>query len=538
MRIGKLISLLMMVALSQACDDGSTEPAPAPIDQGVDAALDAAVDPDAQIPDVGLVEDQGVDAAPEPRCGDGTQDPGEACDDGNLEPNDGCDACAWAPAHVTEPDRRGAPLDLHFNADGLAEGIFSFERDDDEDWFRVSLTEPMDLAIAIAAVDPAEPCPGDPEIALFLGDDAAFLLVDDSAELLCPQLGVIEHPALADIGPASLYIRVRPANQTATEGYALRIWRRAGIAPEARCDESGFLGRCEAGTRCARVAIEDETGQCLAPGCGDWLRDAGEACDGEDGHCAADCSLLGQMEVEPNDTIETASEVGPGVADFGDWAATTTLSALDDIDHLRFTVPEGSNDVTIGIYDGFFDCPAGLRASVLDGAGSFVMRTEDACGIRTLDLLPAGDYVLRLAADAIGATNVPVFIFIDLRPRAAVGEACSLEQGCVVGGWCVEALCVADVCGDGQQGPDEACDDGNLEPDDGCDARCAREVIEVEPPGAELRFDLVANQTLRYRFSLPDGAVLHAITRGVQVCPGDTRLMLTQQPGGEILAIQ
>ena len=113
MRIGKLISLFAIVALSQACDDGSTEPAPSPVDQGVDAALDAALDaatdPDAQTPDVGLVEDQGVDAAPDPRCGDGTQDPGEACDDGNLEPNDGCDACAWPRHTLSSPIAAGHP---------------------------------------------------------------------------------------------------------------------------------------------------------------------------------------------------------------------------------------------------------------------------------------------------------------------------------------------------------------------------------------------------------------------------------------------
>lgn len=36
---------------------------------------------------------------PEPRCGDGNVDPGEACDDGNTDDGDGCSGvCEWEPA--------------------------------------------------------------------------------------------------------------------------------------------------------------------------------------------------------------------------------------------------------------------------------------------------------------------------------------------------------------------------------------------------------------------------------------------------------
>ncbi len=41
--------------------------------------------------------DDGNKMVPDPFCGDGNVDPGEACDDGNPNPDDGCDACMVVP---------------------------------------------------------------------------------------------------------------------------------------------------------------------------------------------------------------------------------------------------------------------------------------------------------------------------------------------------------------------------------------------------------------------------------------------------------
>ncbi|MCA9543932.1 MAG: DUF4215 domain-containing protein [Myxococcales bacterium] len=540
------MGLGLIAMLAWGCDDGESGEGPGGAADGSVVAdmdrLDQGALPDALVD--GGAEDRGVgdgaadaqvDGAADmaaPRCGDGTLDDGEACDDGNVDAGDGCDPlCAWEPQATVEPDGRDQPLALRFDGNGRAEATFALESRMDADWFRFTLDAASDVSIEVMHVDGVSPCPGDPSLSLYTEDAAPVLTVADGLRTICPVAAPGTHPLLTGLAAGTWTIRVSPAIEPIPD---LRIVVRKlpRLGDGEGCREDGVSGLCDEPTRCGRTDLLTLEGQCLPAGCGDWLRDEGEACDAPEAYCSDDCNLAGATEVEPNDTPAQANAMGPStVPQLGNWQIATTLSGVEDRDHFKLTLPPGVVDLQLHVFDGFLFCPGGVRAVVTDEDGAVLGRTDQACETLELEALPGGRVVqIRLATDDVGVPNRPMLLFVLTVPRVGQGEACAAIgfPRCRAGAWCVDNRCIADVCGDGRLGPDEGCDDGNLAPGDGCDEACAVEVQAIDPPGGDFPLRAPPEAALRFSLALREpGAQVTFETLGRDgVCPADTRLRL------------
>ncbi len=510
-------------------------------DEGVEA--DAGVDPDDGVePDDGVPPDDGVEAdmGPVELCGNGARDEGEGCDDGNREDGDGCSAtCEVEPQIHEEPDSRDAPLALEFDDEGLALARFVLDGVD-EDWFGFELERVTDLVIETHRPGDRFACDGDTELSLFAaGAQAPRARNDDAPYSLCSLLEP-STPALRDVPAGSYLVRVTPR----TDGPLTNLLavRRVGpIADGGACHGFGLLGRCAEGRRCGNQG-EDRVGACLPPGCGDGLRDAGEACDGG-ALCDEQCALLGPTEVEPNEAADAASAFGESLAPgLGAWQITSTFASTDDVDVLGFTLPEGA-PVEIGLFtrDGFLDCPGVVSAVIHDADGAEVGAANHTCDVWSTRPLAPGSYTLTLRAGGDVVVGVPLLTFLAPVAIVGVGEGCGgADTRCAEGAWCDEAqgLCVAHECGDGREGPGEECDDGGREDGDGCSTDCQLEATAIDGGGvfpgavAEGERDLFA-------FTVDAlGYVELENSDGEGRCPGDTaiRLLRRGERGFEVVA--
>ncbi len=536
------------------CDDGepevtdggaasdaavATDGGGAPIDSSLpDGDVDGAPVADAGPADLGP-DGTAPDAGP--RCGDGRLDEGEACDDGNGVAGDGCDErCQIERQRTVEPDGRDQPLVLRFGPDGEAQADFALDPADDADWFAFTLDAPADIALVVDGGEGLR-CMGDPSLTLFADAAAALLNVEDGPTGLCPVAAPGTHPRLGGLAAGRYVIRVAGLLEP-SPALRLIVRKLSTLAPGDACTGAGETGRCPRESRCGQRDLETDVGRCMAAGCGDWLRDDGEGCDAPDAFCGDGCVLAGATAQEPNEAPEAASAPGPSlIAGLADLQIVTTLEGLADVDFVRVPVPIEGAELEAVLFDGFFACPGPVRLAATDADGTALGRTEQACGGLTVSV-PAGQGVafLRLNTDDAGVVGRPLLLFLTVTPRAAVGEACEPPGAgpqCQAGAWCIDARCVADRCGDGRQGPDEACDDGNQAPGDGCNAACVREFIRLDPPGGSRDVDLPAGADLRVRFTLAEPMALEARTGHADGgCPADTELVLLDAAGLTVAA--
>ncbi|MDP6944895.1 MAG: lamin tail domain-containing protein, partial [Myxococcota bacterium] len=182
---------------------------------------------------------------------------------------------------------------------------------------------------------------------------------------------------------------------------------------------------CDDGDANSDVVPDACRTDCSAPGCGDGVEDAGEACD--DGNaidgdgCQSTCqvsSLCGNGEVDDDE----ACDDGPSNSDTAPGACR-----LDCVLH--------------ACGDGVWDPDEGCDDGNLQGGDACTASCEPpaSCGDGVIDGLEVCDDGLQNS---------------DLEPGA-----CRTD-------------CQPARCGDGVVDPVETCDDGNFDPSDGCEATC------------------------------------------------------------------
>ena len=121
---------------------------------------------------------------------------------------------------------------------------------------------------------------------------------------------------------------------------------------------------------------------------------------------------------EPNDSLATATMMTPGT-DTGPGAICPSTTGTDDTDSYKFTVPAGTNTVTIGVQ--FTTALGDLDLILWDASGTMkaqsrgfgdgeMLTCPNAPGTTPLcPKLAAGDYFFQVLPGLPGATNAYTF---------------------------------------------------------------------------------------------------------------------------------
>ncbi|MEI8254493.1 MAG: DVUA0089 family protein, partial [Deltaproteobacteria bacterium] len=161
----------------------------------------------------------------------------------------------------------------------------------------------------------------------------------------------------------------------------------------------------------------------VAPACGDGAIQVGEQCD--DGNatsgdgCSSACQVEPPREIEPNDTIETATPPWPAGTS---WIAAVTPAT--DVDYFSFTLPATASRVRIDTHDVgstttcAFDTTVSLYspdgrsiASDFDSGPGLCGQVDGATNAGASGL-PPGTYYARVVSIApIAAYAVDVTVF-------------------------------------------------------------------------------------------------------------------------------
>lgn len=367
------------------------------------------------------------DCTQTPVCGDGTVQTGEACDDGNVVAGDGCDTMCQLEGDYCPEVEPNNTLPTATPITTCEGGYGEITSIGDQDNFRVAVTVPGSSIRAQVVDISGTSCP--PGFASMLrlynsvgqelgtdtiGGDASCSFIDPVTDIWTQNLPVGNYViGVEDNG-----------NNAVSAPYVVLI-------------------------------------DVLPPGCGDGVYQPGaEECD--DGNladgdgCSAACLIEGNFcgELEPNDTIATASSVAGCDGAFG------AIQPVGDKDYfaVEVTVPfssiraetTGPNPLTC----------AGMTTMLrLYNSAGTQLGTDTNGGIDSCSLInPAIDNWTRNLE--VGTYYVSVEENGNNLPTPA---------------WLLHLDVIAPGCGDGVTQPTEDCDDGNLNDGDGCTALCTVE---------------------------------------------------------------
>jgi len=421
----------------EACDDGNLVAADGcdalclvelgePCDAADDCASNACdpdssacvCDEDADCAD-GEVCDSGSDPALcEPAgCGNGVLEAGEGCDDANFDNLDGCNTQCLI--ELGEPCSNGAAC-----ASGLCDAgtdVCTCADDDDCPLAQICNTA------------------SDPNVCVALGCGNGVIELGEG----CDDSNVVAGDGCDESCRLEL-------DEPCEEGTDCASGACDGVDNICTCNQDND---CEEGEICNERASPNE---CVAPGCGDGLLQADEACD--DGNTAAGDGCDAACLIEIDEECESDDDCGSGVCD-----PTDAVCVCDEDDDC------GEGQL----------CDDGVDSNrcVSMGCGNGVLETGEACDDSNLE-------------DGDGCDSACL---------VELGEECESDDGCA-SGLCdpTDDVCTCDSdndCGDGQVCDDgvdpnrcvgvscgngmieagEACDDANLEDDDGCSATCVVE---------------------------------------------------------------
>ena len=448
-------------------------------------------------------------------CGDGAVGVGETCDDGAAAPGDGCSAvCGVEPVcgdgQLVAPEEcdDGAAVD----GDGC-DGACRFERDEaepnadvatanpltlpavftaaispaaDVDVFRLELAAPAGIRAQITSAGDAAACPGDTLLHLLDGSGAQLASDDDDGEGACSKLDPSLDGALRMLPAGTYHLRAKAySSTTVLAAYALRVevlWT-----------------------------------------CGDGAQGTGERCD--DGNlvdgdgCTATC-LEETAEVEPNDSLETAVDLGAP-----DATTTAALVPGTDRDFFKITLARTTalHVETYGVA-GPGTCGGDTYLELLSSTGTTIL-SDDEDGFGNCSKI---DPLVDTAVQALAAGTY----YVKVRPfGSAAIEGYGLD---VRAAW---------SCGDGTVAGLEQCDDGNAIETDGCSSTCRLDETEgndtrgtADDLGALPRTFSAALATggdldfFRFTLALP-GSVRVTTTGPDGSCGGDTVLALMDAAG-------
>lgn len=356
-------------------------------------------------------------------CGNGIIEGTEACDDGNTNPADSCNnTCQFTGTLENEAGGNNA-----FNGAGVVVvAVDSVLAGDltpagDADWWAVTVPQGYSID-AYLTVNSLTSCPVSPEgrLQLYAPDGTTLLASNDNS------------------GPDGNCGRVYPGNDPDT------LSMTAGTY---------YLRATEDTTTPVAIAQYFLHLSLIAPGCGNNIVEATEACDdgnvvGGDG-CSATCGFEA-----------FATYTSPGALTFfqGSISPATNVDAIQ----ITVTTPSYIYAETFTSTTPTFACNVDTRLTLFQADGITEIGTDDFDGISSCSLiepnvdafaqLAAGTYWLTIEEDGNDLTiaNYQVAVW-----------------GVPVG-----------VCGNLVVEGAEQCDDGNSVAGDGCDATC-----QVEPVG-------------------------------------------------------
>ncbi len=256
-----------------------------------------------------------VNVAP-PTCGDGIVEPGEQCDPGAASVPECSATCQLTGDLIpeTEPNNTQTtanPLGTH------AGFIGAIEPAGDLDYFSFQVPGPQSL-VSLQISDGIGGCPTGLDSALsFYGPGGSLLLeVGATGVAGCSLISPAQDPQIASsLAAGTYYARVGTTTNTATcplYVLGIAVWQ---------------------------------------PACGDGFVEAGEQCDdgaanGSAGDgCSATCTSLSPWEIEPNNTLTTATPLWSGTST---WKAAIT--PVGDHDYFRFVLSTAGT-VTLVTHD-------------------------------------------------------------------------------------------------------------------------------------------------------------------------------------------
>jgi cysteine-rich repeat protein len=295
-----------------------------------------------------------------PACGDGILQMGEQCDDGNTAAGDGCSpTCALEGNFITEtePNDTQATANPLGGADGFAAAITPVG---DQDYFSFNVATPGS-SVFIQVTDGLSGCPNgfDSKLTLFNPVGALIGTADDGGAAKCSLLSPATSAAAANLAVGTYKVRVEyNGNSAAIGSYVVKI-------------------------------------KVVPPGCGDGvIQSATEQCD--DGNTTADdgcdptCHAEPPYEIEPNNTLMTATPQWPG---FNKWIGTI---APPDHDYYSFTLAApGTATLTVHSVNDATSCPGDTLLHLDNSTGMELTFNDDGgvfpCSSLSMPL-PAGTY--------------------------------------------------------------------------------------------------------------------------------------------------
>jgi len=453
--------------------------------------------------DDGLACHSTSDACVAAGCGDGVLEDGEECDDAGVAPGDGCSAsCTYETVTEVEPND-GDGEDTAAGAALRLLGDMASHVDID----RFELVFPEGARYRMrATLQPRE------------GDCAStglrhvnFKLVDASGALLAKQERSCGDDEPFEVGapdglPAGIYsLQLGETGYAVQEHapYAVDLHIEAGpIAADSEpCGPLFSDGVCGDTSFC-RAHDPEAEGSCAPILCGDGIvvtpEEECEDGNAQPGDGCLDCHLEIFHEIEPNNALDVANELGPYRR------VTGTIPVERDKDVFELELTEHAAVFVVGS-DGKGGCPpVTLRLALLRAGDQTELAYSSWWGCdedeptelspqsdRDLRSVEPGSYFLSVeASDSSETSAAQYFLDIDVAPLPAEGQPCAVYQDgkifCAPALVCVPktSLCETPECGDGVLSEDagEECDDGGTEPGDGCDTSCLKDfLLETEP---------------------------------------------------------
>jgi cysteine-rich repeat protein len=348
-----------------------------------------------------------------PTCGDGIPHGGEACDDGNTEGGDGCSADCRSDETcgntVTDPGE---------------------ECDDGNDDGGDGCSE--DCAIercGNGAIEGAEAC------------DDGNVIDGDGCEGDC----TFTCTTAAECDDAM------PCNGAETCGGAHVCG--AGTPPSPGTD-------CGGGMVC-------RGGACVAPACGNMIREASEQCDdgdSEDGDgCDNDCTF--SCTADPGCNDGNACN-GTETCNLASHACTNPMDLADGTGCGGGMVCRGGSCVASACGNRIVEAPEQCDdGNMVEGDGC-----DNDC---TFSCTVAADCADANPCNGPETCNAGMHRCQAGTPPAA-GSACDRDMNPMTRDICRTGMCLASRCGDGfvDAGAGESCEDGNMVNGDGCDNDC------------------------------------------------------------------
>jgi cysteine-rich repeat protein len=282
-----------------------------------------------------------------PTCGDGIVElaTGEECDDGpsNGMMGDGCSASCQFVQKFTkevEPNSLGAPDMI----DGFPGVIGAINPASEKDFYGITVTVP-NSSIQLRVTNGVGGCPpGFSSVLTLFSPGLAQLATDQNGGVgTCSAILPTVYPAAANLAPGVYVAEVREMGNNVIPEYVLEY----KVSP---------------------------------PGCGDGIIEPGEQCDdgplnGTPGDgCDANCHSLPPWEIDPNNSLMTATPQWPGV---NQWNGS--IRFLGDHDYYKFVVPAGMHSVALATHD--IGKPASCSFDsviyLYDGNGNQIAKNDD-----------------------------------------------------------------------------------------------------------------------------------------------------------------